>query len=197
MVVQQEHQLRPRWMLFLWNKEWLYYDGKESLEEIHFTWVMIVENQIRLFIWNNTQEVGLFERLVDQEVQEHQAHLGWAPHAAWSRIGQIPTCKQLYQQCCKNKFKRRPKTWDIENATKIQVKPNLSPEAEQRSVHWICTVPASPELAHESLGRKAIWTLSLSFLAAKRETFYPKTHRGSAYKFFGGNKTKKHHICNT
>ena len=47
---------------------------------------------------------------------------------------------------------------------------NLSPEEEQRSVHCICTDPAIPEVAHETFGRKAIWKLSLSFLAAKRLT---------------------------
>jgi hypothetical protein len=35
-------------------------------------------------------------------------------------------------------------------------------------VHCICTDPAIPEVAHETFGRKAIWKLSLSFLAAKR-----------------------------
>lgn len=49
--------------------------------------------------------------------------------------------------------------------------PNLSPEGEHRSEQWICTAPAIPGPPHETLGRKAIWTLSLSFLAARRDTF--------------------------
>ena len=53
----------------------------------------------------------------------------------------------------------------------VSTETNRSPEADTRSLHCTCTVPAVPEPPHVTFGRKATWTLSLSFLAANKFTY--------------------------
>lgn len=94
--------------------------------------------------------------------QEHQEHLKQALLALFSMIHQPPIC--ITDNINLNTNYKRTEILHVQQT-------NLSPEVEHRSVHWTCTVPAIPNPAQETFGRIAIWTLSLSFLAAKRDIF--------------------------
>lgn len=69
---------------------------------------------------------------------------------------------------------------------------NRSPDAEHKSLHWTCTTPAVLELLQETFGRKAICTLSLSFLAARRFIF-KKEKKKIRYQ----NTTAAQRVCQT
>jgi len=107
----------------------------------------------------STQEIDLFDWLEDQQEQEHQVHLKLAPLAATAATAQQSVCENWCQHNMEVNHVFVP--YNMKNS-------NLSPDVEHRSLHWICTVPATLEPLHETFGRIAICTLSLSFLAASR-----------------------------